>query len=143
MATEDYMKAAPEQDIQTNIRAVIGLCQKANVQPPPPFELRFFATVMCQYTGDAPSMFSHVRCHESKAHVYWSFELQEPFSPHQDMSAEQRNLYYFAHGSDTSGIEGMIRHVSLPRLRLPMVPKQWGTIHRRLPGMTTCPVFRL
>ena len=103
------MKAAPEQDIQTNIRAVIGLCQKANVQPPPPFELRFFATVMCQYTGDAPSMFSHVRCHESKAHVYWSFELQEPFSPHQDMSAEQRNLYYFAHGTDTSGIEGMIR----------------------------------
>ena len=25
------------------------------------------------------------------------------------MSAEQHNLYYFAHGSDTSGIEGMIR----------------------------------
>ena len=37
------MKAAPEQDIQSNIRAVIGLCQTANVQPPPPFELRFFA----------------------------------------------------------------------------------------------------
>ena len=54
-------------------------------------------------------MFSHVRCLESKAHVYWSFELQEPFTPHQDMSAEQRNLYYFAHGSDTSGIDGMIR----------------------------------
>ena len=103
------LKAAPEQDIQNNMRAVIGLCQTANVQPPPPFELRFFATVMCQYTGDAPSMFSHVRCHESKAHVHWSFELQGPFSPHQDMSAEQRNLYYFAHGSDTSGIEGMIR----------------------------------
>ena len=98
-----------EQDIQNNIRAIVGLCKKADVQPPPPFELRFFATVMCQYTGDAPSMFSHVRCHESKAHVYWSFELQEPFSPHQDMSAEQRNLYYFAHGTDTSGIEGMIR----------------------------------
>ena len=103
------MKAAPEQGIQRNIRAVIGLCQTASVQPPPPFELRFFATVMCQYTGDATSMFSHVRCHESKALVYWSFELQEPFSPHQDMSAEQRNFYYFAHGSDTSGIEGMIR----------------------------------
>ena len=101
------MKAAPEQGIQRNIRAVIGLCQTASVQPPPPFELRFFATVMCQYTGDATSMFSHVRCHESKALVYWSFELQEPFS--QDMSAEQRNFYYFAHGSDTSGIEGMIR----------------------------------
>ena len=58
------MKAAPEQDIQRNIRAVIGLCQTASVQPPPPFEDRFFATVMCQYTGDATSMFSHFRCHE-------------------------------------------------------------------------------
>ena len=28
-------------------------------------------------------------------HVYWSFELQEPFSPHQNMSADQRNLYWF------------------------------------------------
>ena len=54
-------------------------------------------------------MFSYVRCHESKAHVYCSFELQKPFSPYQDMSAEQRNLYYFALGSDTSGIEDMIR----------------------------------
>ena len=64
------MKAAPEQDIQRNIRAVIGLCQTASVQPPPPFEFRFFATVMCQYTGDATCMFSHVTCHESKAHIY-------------------------------------------------------------------------
>ena len=28
--------------------------------------------------------------------------------PHEDLSAEQRNLYYFAHGSDTPVIEGMI-----------------------------------
>ena len=54
-------------------------------------------------------MFAHVRCLESQAHVYWSFELQEPFVPHEDLSAEQRNLYYLAHGSDTPGIEGMIR----------------------------------
>ena len=64
---------------------------------------------MCQYTGDATQMFAHVRCLESQAHVYWSFELQEPFVPHEDLSAEQRNLYYLAHGSDTPGIEGMIR----------------------------------
>ena len=50
-----------------------------------------------------------LHCLESKAHVYWSFELQEPFVPHEDLSAEQRNLYYLAHGSDTPGIEGMIR----------------------------------
>ena len=103
------MKAAPQQDIDRSIRAVLDRCPTASIQPPPPFELRYFATAMCQYTGDAARMFSHVRCLESKAHVYWSFELQEPFTPHQDMSAEQRNLYYFAHGSDTSGIDGMIR----------------------------------
>ena len=53
-------------------------------------------------------MFDRVKCFESKVHVYWSFELREPFASRQDLSAEQRNLYYFAHGSDTSGIEGMI-----------------------------------
>ena len=80
----------------------------AGVQPPPPFELRYFATVMCQYTGDTTQMFAHVRCLESKAHVYWLFDLREPYVPHEDLSAKQRKLYYFAHGSDTPGIEGMI-----------------------------------
>ena len=55
--------------------------------------------------GDSTQMFARVRCLESKAHVYWSFDLREPFVPHEDLSAEQRNLYYFAHGSDTPGVK--------------------------------------
>ena len=106
--TRVILKAAPEQDIERNMLALVKLCTTAGIQPPPPFELRYFATVMCQHTGDATQMFAHVRCLESKAHVYWSFELQEPFVPHEDLSAEQRNLYCFAHDSDTPGIEGMI-----------------------------------
>ena len=72
------------------------------------FELRYLATVMCQFTGEATQVFDRVKCFESQAHVYWSFELREPFVPHQGLSAEQRNLCYFAHGTDTAGIEGMI-----------------------------------
>ena len=102
------LKAVAGQDIERNMLALVKLCTTAGIQPPPPFELRYLATVMCQYTGDSTQMFAHVRCLESKAHVYWSFDLPEPFVPHEDLSAEQRNLYYFAHGSDTPGIEGMI-----------------------------------
>ena len=102
------LKAAAEQDIERNMFALVKLCASAAVQAPPPFELRYLSTVMCQYAGDSTQMFAHVRCLESKAHVYWSFDLREPFVPHEDLSAEQRNLYYFAHGSDTSGVEGII-----------------------------------
>ena len=102
------LKAAAEQDIERNMFALVKLCTTAGIQPPPPFELRYLSTVMRQYAGDSTQMFAHVRCLESKAHVYWSFDLREPFVPHEDLSAEQRNLYYFAHGSDTSGVEGVI-----------------------------------
>ena len=74
--TRVILKAAPEQGIERNMLAVVKLCTTAGLQPPPPFELRYFATVMCQYTGDATQMFAHVRCLESKAHVYWSFDLK-------------------------------------------------------------------
>ena len=65
--------------------ALVKLCTTAGIQPPPPFELRYLATVMCQHTGDSTQMFAHVRCLESKAHVYWSFDLREPFVPHEDL----------------------------------------------------------
>ena len=94
-----------EQDIERNMLALVGLCTTAGIQPPPPFELRYPSTVMCQYTGDSTQMFARVRCLECKAHVYWSFDLREPIGPHEDLSAEQRNLYYFAHGSDTPGVK--------------------------------------
>ena len=88
--------------------ALVKLCTTAGIQPPPPFERRYLSTAMCQYAGDSTQMFAHVRCLESKTHVYWSFDLREPFVPHEDLSAEQRNLYYFAHGSDTPGVESTI-----------------------------------
>ena len=38
-------------------------------------------------------MFDRVKCFESKALVYWSFELCEHFVPYQDLSAEQRSFF--------------------------------------------------
>ena len=106
------LKAAAEQNIERNMLALVKLCTTAGIQPPPPFELRYLSTVMRQYAGDSTQMFAHVRCLESKAHVYWSFDLREPFVPREDLSAEQRNLYYFAHGSIHRRLRGTMMHRS-------------------------------
>ena len=90
------LKAAAEQDIERNMFALVKLCATAAVQAPPPFELHYLSTVMCQYAGDSTQMFAHVRCLESTAHVYWSFDLREPFVPHEDLSAEQQ-IYIIWH----------------------------------------------
>ena len=124
--TRVILKASPEQDIERNMLALVRLCTAAGTHPPPTFELRYFATVMCQYTGDATQMFARVRCLESKVHVYWFFELRELFVPHEDLSAEQRNLFYFAHGSDTQGIEGMIHSRFKPPATLVDGPEAAG-----------------
>ena len=42
-------KAVVEEDIERNMLALVGLCTTAGIQPPPPFELRYLSTVMCQY----------------------------------------------------------------------------------------------
>ena len=55
------LKAAAEQDIERNMFALVKLCTTAGNQPPPPFELRYLSTVMCQYAGDSTQMFAHVR----------------------------------------------------------------------------------
>ena len=73
--------------------ALVGLCTTAGIQPPPLFELRYLSTVMCQYTGDSTQIFARVRCLESKAHVYWSFDLREPFVPHEDLGPEAVGHY--------------------------------------------------
>ena len=105
------LKAAAEQNIERNMLALVKLCTTAGIQPTP-FELRCLSTVMRQYAGDSTQMFAHVRCLESKAHVYWSFDLREPFVPREDLSAEQRNLYYFAHGSIHRRLRGTMMHRS-------------------------------
>ena len=134
----DILKVAPQQAIDRNLLALKDLCEVKGVQLPAPFELQYLATVMCQFTGDATQMFDRVKCFESKAHVYWSFELREPFVPHQDLSAEQRNLYYFAHGTDTAGIEGMIHSRFIAPATIADGPQAaWATILKPLRGMTT------
>eukprot|EP00439_Symbiodinium_sp_Y106_P071699 s1443_g12.t4 len=68
--TRVILKAAPEQDIERNVLASVRLCTTAGIQPPPPFELRYYATVMCQYTGDATQMFAHVRTWKQTSHEW-------------------------------------------------------------------------
>ena len=127
------LKAVAEKDIERNMLALVRLRTTAGIQPPPPFELRYLSTVMCQYTGDSTQMFACVRCLESKAHVYWSFDLREPFVPHEGLSAEQRNLYYFAHGSDTPGVEGMIFSRSLAPATIADGPEAVGYYSQATP----------
>ena len=136
------LKAVAEQDIERNMLALVRLCTTAGIQPPPPFELRYLSSVMCQYTGDSTQMFAHVRCLELQAHVYWSFDLREPFVPREDLSAEQRNLYYFAHGSDTPGVEGMIFSRLIAPATIADGPEAVVTIHRQLHGTMIHRSFR-
>ena len=90
-----FLKAASQQAIERNLATLKELCAVKSAQLPPPFELQYLATVMCQFTGDTTRMFGdttrmfdRVKCFESKAHVYWSFELREPFVSHQELSAD-------------------------------------------------------
>eukprot|EP00439_Symbiodinium_sp_Y106_P029827 s5060_g3.t1 len=87
------LNVVAEQDIERNMLALVRLCTTAGIQPPPPFESRYLSTVMCQYTGDSTQMFARVRCLKSKAHVYWSFDLREPFVPHEDLGPEAVGHY--------------------------------------------------
>ncbi|CAE7228000.1 DDHD2 [Symbiodinium sp. CCMP2592] len=127
------MQAAPEDQIQGNIKIVTDLCNESGIQLLPLFELRCFATLMCQYTGDTSRMFCRVKCHESKAHVYWSFDLTDRFVPHDDLSAELRNLYYFAHGSDMAGVQGIIQSRFLAPATLADGPEAVGHYSQATP----------
>ena len=127
------MQSAPEDKIQANMKTLVDLCSSAGVQHPPSFELRCFATVMCRYMGDSSKMFCRVKCYESKAHVYWSFDLTAPFVPHDDLSAEERTLYYFTHGSDMPGVQGIMQSQFLAPATLADGPEAVGHYSQATP----------
>ena len=58
----------------------------------------------------------------------------------EGLSAEQRNLYFFAHGSDTPGIEGMIHSRFLAPATI--ADGLLATILRRLHGTTMLRSYR-
>ena len=100
----------PEEAVRLNMQQLTFLCQDSGVPVLPDFELRYFASMICRTGATALEVFQRVGILESALTVHWVFHLRQLWTRMDPrVSDAQKILIQFGHGTDTGGLDGILR----------------------------------